>query len=159
MVADVREAAGRASELETLRAEKLEREAVELERASEAAIAERERVAAENARKQAKIDAEAALEREKEKGQREFECQQREIAEANLRAERAATAERERIEAEQAAGRAEKERRENDEARRKVVIEAAQEALNVVTGIDNSTAHNVVGAIADKLIPGITINF
>ncbi len=147
------------AELETLRAEKLEREAADAERDREAAIAERERVAAENARKQAKIDADTALEREKERGQREFDRQQRELAEANLRAERAATAERERIEAEQAVGRAEKERRENDEARRKVVIEAAQEALIVVTGIDNSTAHNVVGAIADKLIPGITINF
>ena len=160
ILAEAEKTAAAAAELEALRAEKLEREAVELERAREAAIAERERVAAENARKQAKIDAEAALEREKERGQREFDRQQRELAEANLRAERAATAERESIEAEREADDVERREREANDAHRHDRQETILKALTrAPVKLSEGDATRVVGAVADKLIPFLRIEY
>ena len=148
------------AELARLRAEDIRRGEEERERVREAAIAEREKIAAENARKQAEIDAEKALEHEKERGQREFDRAQREVAYANQRAERAAAAERERAEQFEAEKREAREKREKDDANRAHVFDMATQALIAApVKLKPQDAKNVVGAIADKLIPHLKIEF
>ncbi len=154
------EAEAKEAELEALRAEAAERYAADAERAREAAIAERENAAAENARKQAEIAAESALEREKERGQREFDRAQREVADANLRAEKAAAAERERAERFEIEKREARAKREMDDENRAQVFSAVARALESdPVRLKPHDALKVVGAISDKLIPHLTINF
>ncbi len=149
------------AELETLRAEKLEREAQDAERAREEAIKLRERTAAENARRQATIDAEAALEREKDKNQREFDRAQREVFDANLRAEQAADVERQRIDAERAAENEARDNRIADETHRNQVMDGAVHALMVVAPVPLTVlqADQIIFAIDAGKIPHVTINF
>ena len=149
-----------AAELETLRAEKLEREAVDLERAREAAIVEREKIAAENARKQATIAAESALEREKDRAAREVQDAENRTAAAKRMAADAARHERERMEAEQEADEAERHEREANDAHRHDRQETIFQALTrAPVKLSEGDATRVVGAVADKLIPFLFIKY
>jgi len=157
---EVREAAEREAELEALRAEKLEREAADAERQREAAIAEREKTAAENARKQAEIDAENALEREKDRAAREVQEAENRAAAAKREAADAARHERERIEAEREADEAERRKREANDAHRHDRQETIFKALTrAPVNLSEGDATRVVGAVADKLIPFLHIEY
>jgi len=160
VLAEAREDEAKEAELEALRAEKLEREAADAEREREARIKEREKIAADNARRQAEINAEAALEREKDRNQREFDRAQREVAGANQRAAEAAQAERERAEKFEAEKYAARERREKDDIHRaKVFDRAIQGLVDYPVKLKPHDAAKVVGAISDKLVPHLIINF
>ncbi len=148
------------AELETLRAEKLEREAADAERNREMAIKAREQIAAENARKQATIAAESALEREKDRAAREVQDAENRAAAATRRAADAARQERESIEAEREADEAERREREANDAHRHDRQETIFKALTrAPINLSEGDATRVVGAAAEKLIPFLRIEY
>ena len=157
VLAEAREDEAKEAELEALRAEKLEREAQDAERDREARIAEREMVAADNAKRIAEFEAEAALEREKDRNQREFDQAQREVAEANQRAADAVQAERQRIASDRRIEDAKQRDREANVEHRKRIMEAVASALTpyVLVGI----ADEITDAIEAGKIHHVTINF
>ncbi len=148
------------AELETLRAEKLEREAADAERDREMAIKAREQTAAENARKQAEIAAESALEREKDRGARDVQDAENRAAAAKREAADAARQVREQIEAEREADEAERREREANDAHRHDRQETIFKALcRAPVKLSEGDATRVVGAVADKLIPFLRIEY
>ena len=159
-MAAAEKAAAAAAELETLRADKLEREAVELERAREAAIAERENVAAENARRAEKTKADAALEAERDKAGREHREAERRVVAAQRERDEAVAEERKRIGAFAAEKAVALEKRGRDGANRSHVFSMVTDALVAApVKLQHPDAKRVVAAISDKLIPHLSIDF
>ena len=169
-------------ELAKIHAEKLQREAeqAELERLRKAEAErqqrEHEQRIADEAVARAKAEAEAAALAEKQRAEAALNAE-REAAErakreadmreaqlkaeaeaADLRAKQAAQAERERIEAEQAAiAKADAERAANENHRKKICNDA--HAALVQLGLDAEQAKIVLNAIYKNQVPNVTINF